>query len=481
MNVVSGPGRRSKQTRGVSRQRRRLYLERGLVAMVATLLLAPAAATTSQAVAPYFCPDGSVVYPPTACPSTASAPGFTTAASADLTIGTQGSFSIAATGNPIPGISMDGELPTGLTFNGVSPGGSVNVATVSGTPARGTEGTYSLTFTAQNSVGTATQAFTLTVRPGNAAPTVTSAAENPIGAEGSALQVQGTFGDTDGDALAITQTQGLGQIAVTGNTWTWTHTPTDDATGDVVVQADDGKGGVVTDTFTWRADNVAPSVTFSAITPSADCSGSTTVEGSFTDPGADQWMATIDWGDGSAVETLALTATNSFSASHPYAAPGRYTATITVTDDEGDSGTASGPVETMARGSVTVLAPLHKSDEAESLVNTMKNGRVVPVKVQLFDACTGLAITDPSTDVTIRLTKVSAPTTLVADPVDSYADAGASSGNTAQFRWSDEGFWRYNLDTEALGLTAGSTYRIDVLLDGTTATTHTWILLKPTR
>jgi hypothetical protein len=61
--------------------------------------------------------------------------------------------------------------------------------------------------------------------------------------------------------------------------------------------------------------------------------------GSFTDPNVQQnWSATINWGDGSAVEPLTLNADKTFNLGHVYANPGTYTATVTVNDNVGGSG-----------------------------------------------------------------------------------------------------------------------------------------------
>ena len=69
--------------------------------------------------------------------------------------------------SPTPAITETGALPAGITFTDNGDG----TATLAGTPAAGTGGSYPLTITATNASGTATQAFTLT----NAqAPTVTS-------------------------------------------------------------------------------------------------------------------------------------------------------------------------------------------------------------------------------------------------------------------------------------------------------------------
>ena len=59
--------------------------------------------------------------------------------------------------------------------------------------------------------------------------------------------------------------------------------------------------------------------------------------GSFTDPDADSWTATVDYGDGTGVQSLSLNPDKTFSLSHTYEQDGVYTVTVTVDDgpDEG--------------------------------------------------------------------------------------------------------------------------------------------------
>ena len=83
-------------------------------------------------------------------------------------MGTAGSFTVTATGYPAPTFSETGVLPSGVTL---SSGGSF-----SGTPAPGTGGTYVITITASNGIGTnATQTFTLTVKDFSVTANPTSA------------------------------------------------------------------------------------------------------------------------------------------------------------------------------------------------------------------------------------------------------------------------------------------------------------------
>jgi hypothetical protein len=84
---------------------------------------------------------------------------ITSAAAGTATAGQAFSFTVTTTGSPAPTLTRAGTLPSGITFTGNSNG----TATLAGTPAAGDSGSYPLTFTAKNSSGTTSQAFTLTV------------------------------------------------------------------------------------------------------------------------------------------------------------------------------------------------------------------------------------------------------------------------------------------------------------------------------
>ena len=87
-------------------------------------------------------------------------PSITSVNKATFTEGTGGTFTVIASGHPDPTFSLNGTLPTGVTFNTTS-------GILAGTPATGTAGTYPLTFTASNGIfPNATQNFTLTVNHG---------------------------------------------------------------------------------------------------------------------------------------------------------------------------------------------------------------------------------------------------------------------------------------------------------------------------
>jgi hypothetical protein len=90
-------------------------------------------------------------------------PAFTSAESTTFTEGSDGSFTVTATGTPTPEITETGTLPEGVTFDPAT-------GALSGTPTQ--EGVYPIVFTAVNGAGFTVQGFTLTV---DAAPKITSA------------------------------------------------------------------------------------------------------------------------------------------------------------------------------------------------------------------------------------------------------------------------------------------------------------------
>ena len=89
------------------------------------------------------------------------APAITSANTATFTVGSAGSFTVTTTGVPsVTSITRSGALPAGVTFVDNGHG----TATLAGTPAAGTGGTYPLTITASNGIAPdAVQPFTLTV------------------------------------------------------------------------------------------------------------------------------------------------------------------------------------------------------------------------------------------------------------------------------------------------------------------------------
>jgi hypothetical protein len=106
-------------------------------------------------------------------------PVITSAASTTFIAGTASSFSVTATGFPVPTLALtSGTLPGGVTFDPAT-------GALAGAPAAESGGTYALQFTASNGIlPDSTQDFTLTV---SEAPVITSAdsATFTVGSAGS--------------------------------------------------------------------------------------------------------------------------------------------------------------------------------------------------------------------------------------------------------------------------------------------------------
>ena len=97
-------------------------------------------------------------------------PAFTSANHATFAVGSAGTFTVTThLGFPTATtLTEAGSLPSGVTFTDNGDG----TATLAGTPAAGSGGSYPLTLTATNTAGHTDQAFTLTV---SASPVITSA------------------------------------------------------------------------------------------------------------------------------------------------------------------------------------------------------------------------------------------------------------------------------------------------------------------
>ena len=98
--------------------------------------------------------------------------GISSSNSAAFAAGTNGLFTITATGSPTPSLSQTGALPTGVTFVDNHNG----TGTLAGMPTAG--GVFVLNLIATNSSGSSSQSFTLTV---SQAPSISSANNSSFG------------------------------------------------------------------------------------------------------------------------------------------------------------------------------------------------------------------------------------------------------------------------------------------------------------
>jgi choice-of-anchor A domain-containing protein len=198
------------------------------------------------------------------------------------------------------------------------------------------DGVYTLRFTVTDSHG-ATSSDTVTVTVGNVAPGVSAAGGDLQ--EGQTFSRSGSFTDPGADSWTATVDYGDGSgvqpLALNGQAFELSHPYADNGSFTVSISVTDDDGGVSTLTVPVVVSNVEPVV---SATGGAVAEGSVfTSVGSFVDPGADTWTATVDYGDGTGQQPLALNG-KSFTLSHTYTARGTYEVTVTVVDDDGGVG-----------------------------------------------------------------------------------------------------------------------------------------------
>ena len=127
------------------------------------------------------------------------------------------------------------------------------------------------------------------------------------------------------------------------------------------------------------------------------------------------------------------------------------------------------------------LEPLTQSTSAGTIANTAKNGRVVPLKVQLREDGAALTESNAPGPVTLSVTDQGACASGGAtDAVDVYAAGSSASAGSALRYDAIAGAWVYNLDTKAMRLTSGHCYRLDVSVNGVQAT-NAWVILEPVK
>jgi VCBS repeat-containing protein len=254
------------------------------------------------------------------------------------------------------------------------------------------------------------ETVTITVSEVNVAPVLDPVSDQTVD-EGSSVTFTATASDVDlpSNVLSFSLEDGAGSIPLGASidpgtgAFSWTSADNGVVTFDVCV-TDDGDPA--------RADCQPITITVSNVDPVVDAGAGATIDegstfldsGSFTDPGTDSWTATVDYGDASGVQALAIDPDKTFALSHLYADNGSFTVTVTVTDDDGGSGddTLSVTVNNVAP-SVELSGPETVDESAASYAY----GFVVSdpgddtFTVSDLDCGTGGALVDDSLETTL--------------------------------------------------------------------------------
>ena len=192
------------------------------------------------------------------------------------------------------------------------------------------DGVYTVTLTVTDDDG-GFDTMTATITIGNLDPSIDSLTV-ANGDEGQSLPLSATASDPGADTLTFDWDFG---DATTGTGDTLNHTWADDGTYTVTLTVTDGDGGSVTQTGTAVINNVAPTIA-SLTGPGSGAEGDTlSYDAPATDPGADVLTWTWDFGDGSPAGV------GGPGISHQFTDDGVYTITVTVTDDDGASDSAT--------------------------------------------------------------------------------------------------------------------------------------------
>ena len=226
-------------------------------------------------------------------------------------------------------------------------------------------------------------------------PPVVDAGPPASGAEGSAIALSGSVADPDTPSPTSSWSYAPLSGVDAGATCSFadpsapstTITCTDDGVYTATLTASDGENAPVSDITTVTVTNATPAVTTTSPAAGSYLPGSTIpLSASFTDAGRnDTHTCTIDWGDGSPVDTGTVSESNgsgTCTGSHAYAvsSSGSRTITVRVTDDDGATGQATATISVFSARSLkqdaidraNALVPGARKPDADKLNDVVK-------------------------------------------------------------------------------------------------------------
>ena len=286
------------------------------------------------------------------------APSITSANKATFTVGTAGTFTVAAAGYPAPTFVGSG-LPAWATFNKTT-------GVLSGTPAAGTGGLYSLTFTAGNGVGSnTTQTFALTV---DESPAITSAnnATFTMGTAGS-FTVTATGYPTYPTLILNLVGKPPAGVTFDNATHVLSGTPTEAGMFTLSFRANNGVPPLGTQTFTLTVPKGSQTITFGPLASQVLGSAPFTVAATATSGLAVSFSTPTNTVCGVTGTTVTLNATGTCTIQASQGGNAIYVAATVVTQS---FQVTAGFVAT---GSMITAREFHTA----TLLNMLNNGKVL--------------------------------------------------------------------------------------------------------
>lgn len=297
------------------------------------------------------------------------APSITSGNGATFTTGSAGTFTVTTTGFPTDTITdtnftgcTQQTLPSGVTFTD----NGNNTATLSGTPAAGTGGTYTVCVTASNGVGSAaTQTFTLTVdQP--AAITSANSTSFTFGTAGSFTVTTSGFPTATsitnlgfGGCVPTSLPAGVSFTNNSNGTATIASTTTGPAGSyTFCLNASNGVGATATQTFTLTINKASQTISWTP--PTTGTAGNSTTLSATGGGSGNPVVFTVDASSGSGV--CSVSGTNGTTLN--------YLAAGSCVVDANQAGNTNYLAATQVQATITVSASVSVSVLAQSTSGT---------------------------------------------------------------------------------------------------------------
>ncbi len=300
----------------------------------------------------------------------------------------------------------------------------------------------------------------------NAPPTV-DAGGSYTAPEGGAVTLTAAGSDPNGDSLAYAwDLDNNGSFETSGQNVSFSAALLDGPSSYTVqVRAVDPGGLAAVSTASVDVTNVAPTVSAAFGASSVFCGlNNAALTITFSDPAAaDTHSAVIDWGDGS-TETV-NPAASPLALSHTYTAAGVYTASVSVSDDDG--GTASAAASVVVNFNTSgFLAPINADG-----TSIFKYKSTIPVKIR-FTNCDGSVPANLAPTIKLTMLSGATPGLEINEPISTSA---ADTNGVMRFSSNQ---YIYNLATKPLP-DSSATYLITVMIPHNGQTVSVQFSLKP--